>query len=164
MKARLDGAAGDWAELRYLKSDGSGVSKTLGRAASRLNAGKASPIVQETASSVYHVVEGSGYSTIGGKIFAWEKGDTFCIPSWYPYQHFASDSNDGSPVYLYRFDDKHGPCSTPLGFTGRLKWMLSRSCQPELGPELEAICQVLCALEFERPSPGAVLLVPILWF
>ncbi|KAK7699454.1 hypothetical protein SLS64_011592 [Diaporthe eres] len=114
MKSRLDGAAGDWAELRYLKSDGSEVSKTLGGAAARVNAGKASSIVQETASSVYHVVEGSGYTTIGGKIFNWEKGDTFCIPSWYPYQHFASDSRDGSPVYLYRFDDK--PMLNSLGF------------------------------------------------
>lgn len=90
------------------------VSKTLGGAAARVNAGKATPIVQETASSVYHVVEGSGYSTIDGKIFPWEKGDTFCIPSWYPYQHFASDSNDGAPVYLYRFDDK--PMLNSLGF------------------------------------------------
>ncbi|KAG6355112.1 hypothetical protein INS49_004193 [Diaporthe citri] len=98
MKTRLDGAPGDWAELRYLKGDGSEVSKTLGGAAARINAGRASPIVQETASSVYHVVEGSGYTTIGGRVFNWEKGDTFCIPSWYPYQHFASGSSDGAPA------------------------------------------------------------------
>lgn len=90
------------------------VSRTLGGAAARLSAGKASPLVQETASSVYHVIEGSGYTTIGGKKFTWEKSDTFCIPSWYPYQHFASDNGDGAPVYLYRFDDK--PMLNSLGF------------------------------------------------
>lgn len=90
------------------------VSKTLGTAAARINAGVATPTVQETASSVYHVIEGTGYTTIGGKKFTWEKGDTFCIPSWYPYQHFASDDHDKAPVYLYRFDDK--PMLNSLGF------------------------------------------------
>ncbi|KAK2596584.1 hypothetical protein N8I77_013465 [Diaporthe amygdali] len=114
MKARLDEMSGDWAELRYLTRDGSEVSKTLGGAATRIDAGKETPVVQETASSVYHVIEGSGYTTIGDRKFAWESGDTFCIPSWYPYQHFASDGNIGAPVYLYRFDDK--PMLNSLGF------------------------------------------------
>jgi gentisate 1,2-dioxygenase len=79
------------------------VSKTLGGRAERLSAGKASTPVHETASSVYHVVEGSGSSEISGKTFMWKKGDTFCIPAWHKYQHFASS---GETVYLYRFDDK----------------------------------------------------------
>lgn len=74
------------------------VSRTLGGAAARIDVGKASPLVQETASSVYHVIQGSGYTTIGGNKFSWEKSDTFCIPSWHPYQHFASDNGDGAPV------------------------------------------------------------------
>ena len=90
------------------------VSTTLGAAAARINAGKGTPMVQETASSVYHVIEGTGYTTIDGKKFTWEKGDTFCIPSWYPYQHFASDYRDEAAVYLYRFDDK--PMLNSLGF------------------------------------------------
>lgn len=90
------------------------VSKTLGAAAARINAGQTTPAVQETASSVYHVVEGKGYTTIGGKKFTWEKGDTFCIPSWYPYQHFAGGSPGQAAVYLYRFDDK--PMLNSLGF------------------------------------------------
>jgi gentisate 1,2-dioxygenase len=68
--------------------------------------------VQETASSVYHVVEGSGHSTISGKKYAWKRGDTFCIPSWHAYEHCAD--NGTSPVYLYRFDDK--PMLLSLGF------------------------------------------------
>lgn len=132
MKAALDEKGNDWAELRYLKKDGSEgeltrcvrssgvlahidmiiVSKILGGSAARISAGTSSPKFQETASSVYHVIEGSGYTTIGEDKFSWEKGDTFCIPSWYQYQHFASESEH--PVYLYRFDDK--PMLKSLGF------------------------------------------------
>ncbi len=87
------------------------VSKIIGGSAERLNTGTASPVAQETASSVYHIVEGSGYSQINDKKVEWKKGDTFCIPSWYKYQHFA---NPGETVYLYRFDDK--PMLKSLGF------------------------------------------------
>jgi gentisate 1,2-dioxygenase len=66
---------------------------------------------RETASSVYHVVAGSGYSTVGEEKFEWKQGDTFCIPSWYPYQHFAGAEET---VYLYRFDDR--PMLEALGF------------------------------------------------
>lgn len=66
---------------------------------------------QETVSSVYHVIAGSGYSTIGELKLEWKQGDTFCVPSWYRYQHYA---NSGSTVYLYRFDDK--PMIEALGF------------------------------------------------
>ncbi|KAJ5610295.1 hypothetical protein N7510_007014 [Penicillium lagena] len=111
MKVRLDSIPGDWATRRYLKADGSEVSRVLGGCAERLTAGKSSPSRRETTSSVYHAVAGAGYSIIGDKKLIWEKGDTFCIPSWYKYQHFA---DPGQPVYLYRFDDK--PMIDALGF------------------------------------------------
>lgn len=87
------------------------MSRILGGSAERLDAGEFSPAVRETSSCVYHVVEGSGYSEIDGKKITWERGDTFCIPSWHRYQHFASS---GETVYLYRFDDK--PMIKALGF------------------------------------------------
>lgn len=87
------------------------VSLTLGGLAERLDSGKSSHAVLETASSVYHVIEGSGHTVIDGKKYAWIKGDTFCIPSWHRYQHFA---DEGETVYLYRFDDK--PMLKALGF------------------------------------------------
>jgi gentisate 1,2-dioxygenase len=49
---------------------------------------------------------------IGEEEFVWEQGDTFCVPSWYRYQHFAG--GDGEGVYLYRFDDR--PMLDALGF------------------------------------------------
>jgi gentisate 1,2-dioxygenase len=87
------------------------VSRTLGGLAERLNAGKSSPAVRETSSSVYHIVEGTGYTEINGEKYFWKKGDTFCIPAWHKYQHFA---DKGETVYLYRFDDK--PMLKALGF------------------------------------------------
>lgn len=111
MKAALDTEAGEWTVKRYLRADGSEVSKSLGGCAERLNAAKSSPPVQETASSVYHVIEGSGHSVINGETFSWKKGDIFCIPAWHKYEHFA---NDGETVYLYRFDDK--PLLNALGY------------------------------------------------
>jgi gentisate 1,2-dioxygenase len=87
------------------------VSKTLGGRAERLNAGKSSTPIRETASSVYHVIEGNGYTEIEGQKIFWGKHDTFCIPSWHKYQHFAGKDET---VYLYRFDEK--PMLDALGF------------------------------------------------
>ena len=131
MKARLGVEEGNWAARRYLKADGNEgmidglvdlrceclliryhlVSKILGGAAERINEGESSPAVQETSSSVYHVVEGRGHSKVGDKTLTWKKGDTFCIPAWYEYQHFA---DKGETVYLFRFDDQ--PMLKALGF------------------------------------------------
>jgi gentisate 1,2-dioxygenase len=127
MKESLDAEQGSWAMKPYLKADGKDgkfqgarlrhkcslliVSLTLGGLAERLDAGRSSPDVLETASSVYHVVEGSGHTVIEGKKYAWKKSDTFCIPAWHRYQHFADEAET---VYMYRFDDK--PMLKSLGF------------------------------------------------
>lgn len=87
------------------------VSRTLGASAEKLEAGKSSPSSRETTSAVYHVVSGSGHSKINGEMYSWKANDTFSIPSWYKYQHFADDRND---VYLYRCDDL--PLIKALGF------------------------------------------------
>ena len=73
-----------------------------------------SPATRETSSCVYHVVSGAGHTVVDGKTFSWKQSDTFCIPSWKSYQHFADNSED---VYLYRFDDK--PMLRALGFYRR---------------------------------------------
>ncbi|KAJ5246771.1 hypothetical protein N7468_001754 [Penicillium chermesinum] len=111
MKAQLDQGEGNWTTQRYLKKDGREVSRILGGCAERLNASTSSPARRETTSAIYHVIAGSGTSQVGNETLTWKTGDTFCIPSWYKYQHSA---NEGETVYLYRFDDK--PMLTALGF------------------------------------------------
>lgn len=87
------------------------MSKILGGSAERVSSGTTSPAVRETASSVYHIIQGSGHSEINGQRFDWKQGDTFCVPAWNKYQHTAGP---GENVYLYRFHDK--PMLTALGF------------------------------------------------
>ncbi|KAF2643525.1 RmlC-like cupin [Massarina eburnea CBS 473.64] len=111
MKANLDAMEDGWVRKAYRKSDGNYVSKTLSPSAERLQPSTSSPVRRETTSSVYHVIAGSGSSTVGEKTLAWKQGDTFCVPSWYRYQHFADEKET---VYLYRFDDK--PMIEALGF------------------------------------------------
>jgi gentisate 1,2-dioxygenase len=129
MKATLDAVEGNWASRDYVKADGrqgiiipwylshnrktnrNSVSKTLGGLAERLNGNTSSPRVRETASSVYHIVEGTGHTQINDQTITWKKGDTFCVPAWYSYQHFA---DAGETVYLYRFDDT--PMLKALGY------------------------------------------------
>ena len=43
--------------------------------------------------------------------YEWKQGDTFAVPSWCKYQHFASGDDT---VYLYRCDDF--PMLERLGF------------------------------------------------
>ncbi|KAF2999655.1 hypothetical protein E8E13_000260 [Curvularia kusanoi] len=102
-KAQLDAIDGDFAVQRYLRADESEVSRTLGAAALRVAAGRHTATIQETASSVFHVIEGSGSSIIAGKKFGWTKGDTFCVPAWHEYQHHAMGNET---VYLYRVHDE----------------------------------------------------------
>ncbi|CAN9186660.1 unnamed protein product [Alternaria alternata] len=111
MRAQLDEDTEESPAKPYLKADGSDISRTLGASATRISADKSSPPIQTTASSVFHVVDGSGTSTIAGKEYSWRKGDTFCIPSWHEYQHHADDAET---VYLYRVHDE--PMLKALGF------------------------------------------------
>ncbi|SPO05422.1 probable gentisate 1,2-dioxygenase oxidoreductase [Cephalotrichum gorgonifer] len=110
IEERLNAQSGPWATVPYLRANGAEIGRTVGALAERLDARSESPSVRETASSVYHVVEGIGHTTIGEETISWKQGDTFCIPAWYRYQHFADDER----VYLYRFHDK--PMLQALGF------------------------------------------------
>ncbi|KAJ8118506.1 hypothetical protein OPT61_g527 [Boeremia exigua] len=103
MKAQLDSGSGDNVVQRYLKADKSEISRTLGAAALRISAGSRTPAIQETASSIFHVIEGRGSSIIAGKEFRWRKGDTFCVPAWHEYHHHAGEDET---VYLYRIHDE----------------------------------------------------------
>ncbi|KAH8886265.1 RmlC-like cupin [Thozetella sp. PMI_491] len=111
MKAELDSTSGSMATIPYLKKNNAEISKVLGASATRIAAGSTTDPVQETASSIFHVIEGSGHSVIDGKTFSWKKHDTFCVPSWHEYSHHADASET---VYLYRCHDI--PMLKSLGF------------------------------------------------
>ena len=101
MRAQLE-TPEEFASAAYRARDSAApVSRTIGAAAERIDAGARSPARRETASAVYHVVQGEGSTRIGDREFAWKRGDTFAIPAWMPYTHAASAKS-----YLFRFDDR----------------------------------------------------------
>jgi gentisate 1,2-dioxygenase len=91
----------------YVHLDGDSLSNVLG-AAAELVTGE-TPERQETASIVYHVIEGEGKALIDGKSFSIYRGDTFCVPTW---KRYSFDSPNR--LYLFRFDDK--PMLVRLGY------------------------------------------------
>ncbi len=64
---------------------------------------------RQTACSVYHVAEGSGYSVLDGVRFDWKKGDTFAVPVWC-WQEHAAETGD---AVLFSLTDH--PLLAPLG-------------------------------------------------
>ncbi|MFN2461358.1 MAG: cupin domain-containing protein [Candidatus Velthaea sp.] len=102
MQSALASAGGAFAEQRYAhREHGGPISRIIGAAAERIDAGASAPRRRETASSVYHVHEGSGSTTVGDAELQWSRGDTFCVPAWSPYMHRARDA-----AHLFRFDDR----------------------------------------------------------
>ncbi len=65
---------------------GGPVMPTMG---ARLELIKESKARRHTGSLIYQVAAGRGWSEVGGKRFAWEEKDIFCVPSWTPYRHGA---------------------------------------------------------------------------
>ena len=49
---------------------------------------------RHTSTALYHVVQGTGSSTIGEQRLDWTAGDTFVVPLWYAHQHMNTASDD----------------------------------------------------------------------
>jgi gentisate 1,2-dioxygenase len=67
----------------------------------RLPAGTKTRRCRSTANSIFLVTEGAGESAIGGKRFAWQRGDTFVAPSWTRIEHRA-----GADATLFALTDE----------------------------------------------------------
>jgi gentisate 1,2-dioxygenase len=100
--ALVDQGSQSFASVPYtLRDSAHPLSRTIGASAERIDAGTSAPQRHETASAVYHVVEGRGTTRVGTAELRWERGDTFAIPAWMPYVHAAEEKS-----YLFRFDDR----------------------------------------------------------
>ncbi len=65
---------------------------------------------RHNACAVYHVVQGSGNTTIDGTRYQWQHRDFFAVPPWAQHQH----ANHGAePAILFSMQDK--PLLTALG-------------------------------------------------
>ena len=104
---------------------------TLSMQAERLGPGASSPASQETASFVYHVFEGEGYTVIDSpgrekdsRTIHWTTRDTFAVPAWSRIVH-TNTSTEGKQAFLVAINDR--PMVEALGlmqnaatFTGRV--------------------------------------------
>jgi gentisate 1,2-dioxygenase len=102
MEARLEAEDGPYAYCEYQhRRHGGPVSRVIGAAAERIAGRTTSATRRETAGVIYHVFEGRGATVVGSERLEWQKGDTFCIPSWMPYRHEARKD-----TFLFRYDDR----------------------------------------------------------
>lgn len=106
--------AGQWDPCHGLKmtytnpETGGYAMPTIGAFIQLLPKGFATQPYRSTDGTVYSVVEGSGKTTIGDKVFEWDKRDTFVAPSWAWQKHEAS-----SDAVLFSFSDR--PVQSALG-------------------------------------------------
>jgi gentisate 1,2-dioxygenase len=88
---------------------------TIGAHAQLVRPGEHTRAVRDTASRIYHVLDGRGTSIIAGKRLDWVKGDTFCAPTWAWREHIV-ESTDPVGV-LFSFDD--APIQQPFALYRR---------------------------------------------
>ena len=82
---------------------GGPVMPTIACFAQRLQPGERTRAHRHTSSTIYHVVEGSGCSIVGGQNLEWQSKDTFCVPNWTGHQHV--NLSETEPAYLFSFSD-----------------------------------------------------------
>ena len=112
MAERSDGSPYDGISVEYTNPlTGGPALATIACFASLLYPGQHTKAHRHTGGTIYHVIQGSGRSIIGGKLFAWDEKDTFVVPSWTWHEHHAtsesvlfsfSDSAALQPLGLYR--------------------------------------------------------------
>jgi gentisate 1,2-dioxygenase len=102
----LRGEAGDPHEgisLQFVNPvNGAPIFRTLNYAAQLLRPGEETQAKRETASTYYVVIEGSGYSEIGGERFEWEPNDLFVVPNFLWRNHVNTGKKD---AILYSVSD-----------------------------------------------------------
>jgi gentisate 1,2-dioxygenase len=78
------------------------VFPTLDYSAQMLRSGEETRAKRETASALYVVLEGSGFTEIAGRRFDWGKNDLFVIPNFLWRRHVNTGSGD---AVLYAVSD-----------------------------------------------------------
>lgn len=107
-----EGSASEGVLLEYTNPwDGGAVLPTIACRIARLAPGFSGRARRHTASTIYHVVSGSGHTEVDGQTLAWSDKDIFCIPGWAPYRHESSREADS---FLFSYSDE--PTLKKLGF------------------------------------------------
>jgi gentisate 1,2-dioxygenase len=97
---------------------GGPVVPTLSFSAQLLRPAEATKVHRHTASAIYCVLRGKGYSEIGGKRLDWSENDLFVVPGWMWHRHVNLQS--GTEAVLYSVSD--APALRKLGFYREQAW------------------------------------------
>lgn len=107
MRPREDGTR----ELRYANPlNGGPVMPTMDCYAIRLEPGQTTRRKRSTASTICHVVEGTGRSKIGDKHITWSRHDIFTVPHWQWVSHTA----ETEAAYLTQVTNRDMLCKLGL--------------------------------------------------
>jgi gentisate 1,2-dioxygenase len=103
---------GEPVELDYINPEtGESCLPTMGFTACMLRAGETMRPPLRSSSAVFHVVKGTGTSSINGESFAWKQGDTFSAPGFARIEHKVAGD---APAFLIRVHD--APLQQKLGY------------------------------------------------
>lgn len=83
-----------WALAYSNPTAGGPVMPTIDCSIHLLPAGSTTRAHRHTTNTIYHVVQGSGYSIVDGVRFDWQHADTFCVPNWCWHEHAAGPGQE----------------------------------------------------------------------
>src|SRR5262249_30061046 len=93
----------DGIRLEYTnRLTGGPVMPTIACYMQLLHPGEKTRACRRVCCTNFHVVEGSGYSIVGGQRSDWEDKDVFTVPTWTFCEHVNSSD---SPAFLFSFSD-----------------------------------------------------------
>jgi gentisate 1,2-dioxygenase len=96
-------AAGDGIILEYINwATGGPVMPTIACYMQLLRPGEQTRACRRVCCTNFHVVEGTGYSMVGGQRLHWEDKDVFTVPTWTFHEHVNSGDR---PAFLFSFSD-----------------------------------------------------------
>jgi gentisate 1,2-dioxygenase len=82
---------------------GNAVMPTMSFRCQMLRGGEHTLTHRKTASTVYCVLEGEGYTDVEGTRLEWKRNDVFTVPGWLWHEHKNSKKQ---PAFLYSVTDE----------------------------------------------------------
>ena len=103
LAAKNSGSPFDGVILEYTnRVTGGPVMSTIACYVQLLRPGQATLAHRHVCCTNYHVIEGAGYSVVGGQRLDWEDKDVFTVPTWTFHEHVNSGDR---PAFLFSFTD-----------------------------------------------------------
>jgi gentisate 1,2-dioxygenase len=81
-------------------TDGEPVFSTISYRAQMLRPGEQTLPLRHTASTIYFVLDGEGYTEVDGERFEWGKSDFFVVPN-HRWRHFVNTGSENAILYSY---------------------------------------------------------------